>query len=286
MKRHLMDATSELRIEPIRHRIRAFVGEDAVVDTTRAVLVWEPRRIVPVFAIPADDIDAELVPADPGPGQDLSGQDLSGLPPLLGPMQFEIHTSGGEPMTLSHRDEVLADAAFRPSDPDLDGMVTLNFDAFTRWMEEEQELVGHAHDPFKRIDVLRTSRHVTVSLDGQVLADSKRPSSLLETHLPTRWYLPRDDVRMDLLEPSENRSTCAYKGIASYFSAPAAGQGRDIAWTYPGPKHDAIPVGDHICFWSERTDLTVDEEPVRRPVTPWSSPDEQRSADLEHSEFG
>jgi uncharacterized protein (DUF427 family) len=170
---------------------------------------------------------------------------------------------------------VLAAAAFRPDDPDLAGYVSLDFGAFT-WLEEDEEGVGHPHDPFKRIDTLGSSRQVVVALDGTVLADTSRAVALHETGLPARWYIPRDDVRMELLEPSSHRTTCAYKGHASYYSVEGAGTaGRDIAWTYPEPLHDAERVRDLVCFFSERTDLRVDGVPVDRPVTPWSPPDQQ-----------
>ena len=283
MRRHLMSSVPELRIEPTPRRIRALVGERPVVDSTDAMLVWEPRRLVPVYAVPAEDVRAELIPVDPDPRQG----DLTDLPPVLGPEDYEVHTTEGDAFTLRLDGKDLVGAAFRPSDPDLGGRVTLSFAAFTAWLEEEQELVGHPHDPFKRIDVLPSSRHVTVAVDGVVLADTTHPTALFETHLPTRWYLPRDDVRMDLLVPSEHQSTCAYKGHASYFSlATGTDEGRDIAWTYPRPLLDASGVRDQVCFWSERTDLTVDGSLVRRPVTPWSRPEEQRATATDLLEFG
>jgi uncharacterized protein (DUF427 family) len=149
---------------------------------------------------------------------------------------------------------------FRPDDPDLGGRVMLDFSKFD-WVEEDQPVMGHAHDPYKRIDVLRSDRHVVVELDGTVLADSRRALALYETGLPTRWYLPREDVRMDLLTPSDTHTVCAYKGRASYLSADLQG-GADIAWYYPDPLDDARPVRDLVAFWSERSVLTVDGERV------------------------
>lgn len=69
---------------------------------------------------------------------------------------------------------------------------------------------------------------------------------LIKTALPVRWYLPREDVGMDLFTPSENHSVCAYKGVASYLWADGA---PDVAWFYPDPLHDALPVKDMVCFW-------------------------------------
>ncbi|HKV20225.1 MAG TPA: DUF427 domain-containing protein, partial [Mycobacterium sp.] len=126
---------------------------------------------------------------------------------------------------------------------------------------------NHPHDPFGRIDVLRSSRHVRVEHDGTLLAESSRPSLLFETLLPVRFYLPRDDVVADL-EPSDAVSYCAYKGRASYLSV--RGGPHDIAWTYPEPLHDAGPVRDLVCFFDEKVDVIVDGRRRQRPVTPWS----------------
>lgn len=281
MKRLLMGSAAELRYEPYPLRVRATVDGLTAVDSARAMLVWEPRRLVPVFAVPAEDVHGELVPA-------VTPQaDEHEFPPFLGPEQFALHTTDGEAFDVVVGEHTFERAAFRPENPALEGRVTLDFDALDRWFVEDEELVGHAHDPFKRIDVVRSGRHVVVSLDGRVLADTTRPVALYETHLPVRWYLPREDVRMDLLEPSEHRSTCAYKGHASYLSVVGAGErGRDLAWTYPEPLRDAVEVRDMVCFWAERTDLVVDDVPVERPVTPWSPPEEQRAVAEESLEFG
>lgn len=141
-------------------------------------------------------------------------------------------------------------------EPGLQGHVLLAFDDFD-WLEEDESGIGHPHDPFGHIDVRRSSRHVRVELDGVVLAESRHPSALFETHLPTRWYLPVNDVHTDLLQPSETQTTCAYKGHASYLSAKSE-SGRDIAWFYRHPLREAEPIRDLICFYAERTVTTVD----------------------------
>lgn len=98
----------------------------------------------------------------------------------------------------------------------------------------------------------------------------------------TSWPAPGD-----LLTPSATRSECAYKGEAIYLStADGSASGRDIAWSYPRPLDDALRVRDQICFWAERTDLVVDGTPRVRPITPWSTREEQSAADPERLEFG
>jgi uncharacterized protein (DUF427 family) len=145
--------------------------------------------------------------------------------------------------------------AFGPDDPDLGGRVILHWEPF-EWREEDEPVIGHPHDPFKRIDVLRSDRHVRVEANGVTLAESSRSMMLIETSLPVRWYLPPADVRMDLLTRSDKRTVCAYKGIASYLSADGAA---DVAWFYPDPLIDALRVKDMVCFWRPATVL-VDGE--------------------------
>jgi uncharacterized protein (DUF427 family) len=129
----------------------------------------------------------------------------------------------------------------------------------------------HVRDPYHRVDVLDSSRHVTVSLNGVPLAESTRARVIYETGLPPRWYLPADDVRMELLEPTESTSGCAYKGTASYFAVRGEGIDEDdLVWTYRDPRPDAERVRDLLCFFNERVDIEVDGEPQGRPETPWS----------------
>ncbi|EUA43366.1 hypothetical protein I552_8107 [Mycobacterium xenopi 3993] len=156
-----------------------------------------------------------------------------------------------------------AAAAFRPDDPDLADYVVLDFGAF-EWREEDEPIVAHPHDPFKRIDIVASTRHVRLELQGRLLAASSRPMLLFETLLPVRFYLPPADVAVEL-EPSDTVTYCAYKGRASYFSVP--GGPADLAWTYHHPLHDAEPVRDRIAFFDERVDVIVDGERRQRPVT-------------------
>ena len=153
------------------------------------------------------------------------------------------------------------------SDGDLAGYVQVEWNAVDRWLEEDEEVVGHPRDPFHRIDIRRSSRHVVVALDGQVVAESRRPTLLFETYLPVRHYFPREDVRLELLQESDKRTTCAYKGHASYFGTDAH---PDIAWTYLEPLPDAEQIRNLIAFFDERADITVDGELQERPETQWS----------------
>lgn len=224
----------DLRYVATPKRVRAVLDGQTVLDTRGAYLVYEPRRVVPWYAVPADDLRLDLTEHDPSPVPDR-------LPAVLPPHHPEWHTVPGLSLHVEGRGEV----AFRPDEPALGGRVLLHWEPF-RWLEEDEVVIGHPHDPFKRIDTLRSDREVTVRIAGVAVASSSRPTMLVETGLPVRWYLPREDVRMDLLTPSDTRTVCAYKGVASYLSLEGA---PDVAWFYPDPLHDALPVKDLVCFW-------------------------------------
>lgn len=142
----------------------------------------------------------------------------------------------------------------------MEDYVTVAWDSVDEWLEEDERLYGHARDPFRRIDARRSSRHVVVSVDDVVLAESRRPVVLFETGWQPRFYLPAEDVRLDLLSPSPTRTTCAYKGVTRHFSY---GEHADVAWVYPDPLDDAPAIEGLICFYDERVDVVVDGEPVR-----------------------
>jgi uncharacterized protein (DUF427 family) len=265
-----MQELGALRHEPIEKRIRATLGDDTVVDSRRALLVWEPKRIVPSYAVPAEDVNGELgeaAPDGPEPGGMSDGPLRLGDVPVLDPrIPFSVHTADGQPLAIRAGGGREA-AAFRPADPALDGYVILDFTGFDAWYEEDERNVAHPRDPFHRIDIVHSSRHVRVELGGETLAESARPYLLFEPPLPVRYYLPADDVRTDLLQPSDTRTSCAYKGEASYWSL--AGEA-DVAWTYRQPLREAAEVTDRVAFFNERVDLVVDGERLERPVTPWS----------------
>lgn len=264
MSAHIQSVVSELAFEPSPFRVRGYAGSHQFVDTCEAVLVWEPRRAVPVYAIPEADLDAHLLP--PSTPDDVPDH----LPPLLGPEHFRWHTTPGTAYTLRVAGVSYERAAFRPADPDLASHVLVCFSPFT-WREEADVVIGHPKDPFKRIEVHASTRHVVVSFDGVELAESRSPRILAETGLPLRWYLPPHDVHLELLARSESITTCAYKGHAAYFSYEPAGRlGRDLAWTYRRPLPEAEAVRGRISFYNERVDLVVDGTLLERPHTFWS----------------
>jgi len=242
----LSRARAELRHEPLERRVRAVAAGSAVVDSTRAMLVWEPRRVVPSYAVPAADVHAPLSLA-PASAEAVAGVLHPGVP-------FAVHTAAGEPLSVGDR----AGAGFRLADAQLDGYVVLDFRAFDAWYEEDERVVSHPRDPFHRVDVRRSSRPLRIELAGEPIAETTRAVLLFETHLPTRFYLPREDVRLTLL-PSARRTVCPYKGEASYWSLDVGGRHeQDVAWSYEQPLPELAAIAGRIAFWDERVDVLLD----------------------------
>ncbi len=163
----------------------------------------------PSYAVPAADLALPVTPASSS-AEVPDGVLHPGIP-------FAAHTAPGEPLTLGDR----VGAGFRLADPDLDGYVLLDFTAFDAWREEDEPILGHPRDPFSRVDVRLTSRPVRIELDGEVLAESTRARLLFETLVPTRFYLPREDVRVALtadrdteLLPVQGRGVLLVRGRA------------------------------------------------------------------------
>ena len=154
---------------------------------------------------------------------------------------------------------------------DLPDHVSIRWDAIDHWFEEDVEVFVHARDPHKRVDALASSRHVRVSIDGTVIADTHKPTILFETGLPSRYYLPPTDVRLDLLTPSDTTTGCPYKGFASYWTATIDGtEHPDIVWSYPTPLPESEAVGGLMCFYNEKVDIEIDDVAQERPKTQFS----------------
>lgn len=241
-------------VEPTARWVRVKLGGSTVADSRRAMLLIQYGQppTLPTYFFPRADV-AEDALVDPSEQLD-------------GSVQWAVEAGGRRAergaWTLSDSDGSLAE---------LRGMVTFDWWGDLDWYEEEQRLFAHARDPHKRVDAIPSSRHVRVEVDGTAVAESKRPVLLFESPLPVRYYLPQEDVRMDLLEPSETTSLCPYKGKARYWSLRLGDKDkRDLAWSYPDPIPENPRIKDLVCFFNERVDLDVDGERLPRPVTPWS----------------
>ncbi len=177
-----------------------------------------------------------------------------------------VYRTGSLPRYAFPAEDVTIEAEPEPA---LEGYVRVPWEAADRWLEEESEIVVHPHDPYHRIEVLESSRHVVVRVNGEQVAESRAPRILYETGLPPRYYLPRADIQAELLPEHDLQTGCAYKGFARYFGVAGADA---IAWTYEQPLREGEPVRDLICFFQERdeVELAVDGLVQERPRTPWS----------------
>ncbi len=242
--------------DPVPQRIRALFGGETVVDSTKAKLLHETGHL-PIYYFPDEDVRFDLLE---------STEKRTHCP----------HKGDATYWTIRVGDRQAPDAvwAYRePLEPApfLRGHVAFYWNAVDEWFAEDELLFGHARDPFHRIDVYDSTRHVHVSLDGETLADTRRARILFENGLPPRYYIPPEDVRSELLVPSDKKTTCAYKGHASYWDVKVGDRVEEgVVWAYPTPAHDAERVRDYLCFFNERVDLDVEGERVERPVTQWS----------------
>jgi uncharacterized protein (DUF427 family) len=247
-----MNATTRgrVRLEPGPKRVRIHLGGALVADTLTPTLVWEVPYY-PTYYIPRKDVRAELVETGntaPSPSR--------GEATL-----FTVKAGTREAVDAAriHLDSPIED---------LRDLVRFEWDAMDHWFEEDEEVYTHPRDPYSRVDILASSRHIRVEIGGVTVAESQNARLLFETGLPTRYYLPKTAVRLDLLEPSTTHSHCPYKGTASYYSARIDGTvHEDIAWFYDTPLPESQKVAGLVAFYDEKVDTFVDGVRQPRPKT-------------------
>jgi uncharacterized protein (DUF427 family) len=239
--------------EPGPKRVRTFLGGELVADTKTPLLVWENPNY-PQYYLPIADFHAELVPTET----------TSHSPSRGDAKHFTIKTAN----------HTAVDAAWQyPSSgiEELRGVVRIDWAAMDTWFEEDEEVFTHPRNPYARVDILDSSRHVRVIVEGVVVAETTKPKLLFETGLPTRFYVPKVDVHMDRLVPTETRSHCPYKGEARYWSVRVGDRlVADIAWSYPTPLPESQKIAGLVAFFNEHVDHEIDGERVARPHTPFS----------------
>jgi len=247
-------ARGRVHVDPGRKRVRTYVGGIAIADTTRPLLVWE-NPAYPAYYIPIADVRTDL----------------------LAPTATTTHSPSrgdAQHFTVKANGEERVDSAWQyPQSPieELRDCIRFDWNAMDAWFEEDEEVYVHPRSPYARIDILPTSRAVRIEVDGVVLATSTHAHVLHETGLPPRWYLPKVDVRMDLLVATDHTTQCPYKGRAEYWSARVGERlEENVAWSYRTPLPESIRVAGMIAFYDERVDVVVDGERQERPVTKFS----------------
>jgi len=240
--------------------VRAYVDDVAVVDSREPLLFWEDVFPIPAYAFRREHVRTDLLRET---SEDPPREPAFFMP--WGPVSRWYDVVVGE-RTVPH-------AAWVRDAPELSDLLVLSWrPGSLRWREEEEPVAGHPRDPHKRVEALPSSRHVVVELDGMRLADSSRPVLLFETDLPTRYYVPMEDVDATALEPTSNRSLCPYKGVADqYWSVVGHPDATNVAWSYSAPAPAVGAVTGRVAFYNELVDITVDGVRQPRPISVFSA---------------
>jgi uncharacterized protein (DUF427 family) len=237
----MAEARGRVRVEQGHKRVRAYLGGTPVADTVRPLLVWE-IPYYPVYYFPAADVRATLSPT--------------------GATEHSPSRGDAEILDVVADGRTASGAARRYPDSPIEELreaVRLDWDAMDEWLEEDEPVYTHARSPYTRVDILASSRHVRIELDGVVIGESRRPHILFETGLPPRYYLPISDLRTDLLRPSKTESHCPYKGTAGYWSVEVDGRTHDdLIWIYRSPLPESQKIAGLAAPYNERVDLYVD----------------------------
>jgi uncharacterized protein (DUF427 family) len=253
--------------EPSPRRVRVKFNGEIVADSTNAHLLFETRHL-PVYYFPQSDLRAEF----------LTPTAHHTFCPYKGDAAY---------WSVSVNGKVAENAVWSYPDPfdevaAIKGFVAFYWNRMDAWYEEDDEVFVHPRDPYKRVDVLNSSRHVRVVLGGETVAETRRARFLFETRLPTRYYIPAEDVRGGILVPSAKVTACPYKGTARYYSVRIGDKlFEDIVWFYPEPIPECPKIKDYLCFFNEAVDaIEVDGVALPRPVTPWSKEWKEKAASL------
>ncbi|MFD9006687.1 DUF427 domain-containing protein [Streptomyces sp. NPDC059582] len=226
--------------ERLRRRMRVRFADTWVADSENVILLHEPGRY-PVAYFPREDIDRQaLVPT----GRVTHHKDLGDT------AWYTVHV--GERTTER--------AAWEFTDlpghaAELRGRVAFAWRAMDAFHEEDERILGHAADPYHRIDVRDTSRTLDVRLGDTVIARSENPVVLYESGFAPRWYVPRADIDESRLHPVEGQTFCPYKGLCDYYDI---GEARRAAWTYPDAYREVERISGMVSFEADKVEVHLD----------------------------
>ena len=244
--------------EPSQRWVRVKFGGETIADSTRVMVLRRANRL-PVYCFPQDDVRIDLMEKT---------QHSSEFPPQGTATYWSIQAG----------DRISENAAWCFPDPaeawqSLKNYIIFEWGKMDAWYEEEEEVFVHLRDPYHRIDVLESSRRIRVVVGDETIAETSRAMFLFETGFPTRYYIPKEDSRMEFLEPTDNQTRCPYKGVASSYWTIVVGDKilENCVWSYSDPLPAHFKIKDYLCFYNERVDaIYVNHELATRPETPWS----------------
>ncbi|TDQ00268.1 DUF427 domain-containing protein [Labedaea rhizosphaerae] len=242
-------------VEPVPRRIRAVLASRTVLDTTRALYVWEEGPPYPQFYIPVEDV---------APGV-LVDEDHR--------TELRFGSARRHGLRVGDVDRPGAARLFTESaTAELAGTVRIDWAAMDAWFEEDEEVFVHPRDPYARVDAIRSTRTVRVSCDGIALAESSSTVMVFETGLPTRYYFNQTEVDFSHLEPSATETACPYKGRTGKYWSVRVGDTlhQDLAWLYHFTTLALTPIAGLVAFYNEKVDIELDGVAQQRPVTHFS----------------
>ena len=238
-------------------RVRVIFSDETIADSKRPILLRE-AGCLPVYYFPQEDVRMDL----------LAPTDHRTTCPHKGDTSYWTIRAGG----TTAENAAWSYLSPSPECSEIKGHLAFEWKKMGGWYEEEEEVFVHPRDPYKRVDVLHSSRHVLITIDGQTVAETRRPCLVFETGHPVRYYIPREDVRMEFLERSPTSTRCPYKGIASYCSVRIGDKVfKDTVWSYEETTLECPKIKGLLCFFQERAAvISVDGKPVARPKTKWA----------------
>lgn len=241
---------SEPNWVPVAKWMRVRLGNDYIANSQRVML---KRKFPMVYFFPQDDVNMKLLARV---GQSSNSD------------EWGNHTE----WHLKNNGKTLKNAAWsyeKPTDKapeNIEKYIAYKWNAMDAWLEEDEEVRVHPRDPYHRIDTCNSSRHVRISISGDVVAETRRPVLLFETGLPVRFYIPKTDVCLDMLQPTNHQTQCPYKGTASYYSIKNRSDTlKNLVWTYPFPNAVVLKIKDMLAFFTEKLDeVFIDEKKLPR----------------------
>ena len=230
-----MNAAHEIRIEPSPKRIRLMANGKTVVDSLCASLLLEAGAM-PVYYFPRDDVRMDLMERSNHRTQCPYNGDAAWWTLAVAGRRYE-----NAAWSYEHPREPARSVA---------GQIAFAWDRMDHRFEEDEEVFGHPRNPQHRVDVRPSSREVRAHVDDEMVARTRRALFLFETGLPTRYYIPPEDVRSEFLIPSRKTSVCPYKGTASYWSLRVGDHMiEDAVWAYLDPLPECPRIKGFFCFY-------------------------------------
>jgi uncharacterized protein (DUF427 family) len=229
-----------LYVEPLRRRMRVRFGGIWIADSENVLLLFEPGHY-PMAYFPQTDLSPHI----------LESTHHTSRHPDLGLTAWFIVQAGEKsaPRGAWQHVELPAWAG------DLQGRIAFSWPAMDAFFEEEERIVGHAADPYHRIDIRQTARRLVVRHRDRVIADSRQPIALYESGFAPRWYVPRADVDESALTPVERQTFCPYKGICHYYNVDDA---HLAVWSYPEAYPEVGRISNFLSFEPDLISVHLD----------------------------